>query len=141
MEPFKVLLAACFVLTGKVANLFEKPLLMSLALDLHYLEPGMWKRLFRQPLPFPLTKNEKTTVDNFFNFCGSVACLLLYFFILGNKNLCVLLLLYLLRLNLLFRTTLCFFFLDIRTRVECRTVFLSSRNTPDVLSRLSRNPH
>ena len=33
--------------------------------------PGMWKRLFRQPLP--LTKNEKRTVDNFFNFlwvCG-----------------------------------------------------------------------
>ena len=23
----------------------------------------MWKRLFRQPLPLPLTKNEKTTLD------------------------------------------------------------------------------
>ena len=32
-------------------------------------------------LPLPLTKNEKTTVDNFFNFCGSVACLLLFFII------------------------------------------------------------
>ena len=25
------------------------------------------------PLPLPPTKNEKTTVDNVFNFCGSVA--------------------------------------------------------------------
>ena len=29
---------------------------------------GMWKRLFRQPLP--LTKNEKTTADNFLTFGG-----------------------------------------------------------------------
>ena len=27
------------------------------------LLPGMWKGLFRQPLPLPPTKNEKTTVD------------------------------------------------------------------------------
>ena len=26
-----------------------------------------------RPLPLPPTKSEKTTVDNFFNFCGSVA--------------------------------------------------------------------
>ena len=45
---------------------------------------GMWKRLFRQPLP--LTKNEKTTADNFFNFWGSVACLLLHFIILRRKK-------------------------------------------------------
>ena len=38
-------------------------------------------------LPFPLTKNEKTTVDNFFNFCGSVACLLLHFIILRGQKL------------------------------------------------------
>ena len=33
-------------------------------------EAGMWKRLFRQPLPLPLplTKNEKTIVDNFLTF-------------------------------------------------------------------------
>ena len=37
-------------------------------------------------LPLPLTKNEKTTVDNFFNFCGSVACLLLYFIILRKQK-------------------------------------------------------
>ena len=38
------------------------------------------------PLPLPLTKNEKTTVDNFFNFCGSVACLLLHFIILKKQK-------------------------------------------------------
>ena len=44
-----------------------------------------------QPLPLsllllPLTKNKKTTVDNFFNFCGSVACLLLHFIILREQK-------------------------------------------------------
>ena len=38
------------------------------------------------PLPLPPTKNEKTTVDNFFNFCGSLACLLLHFIILKNQK-------------------------------------------------------
>ena len=42
-----------------------------------------------------------------------------------DKNLHLLLLLYLLRLSLLLRTTLCFFYLDIRSRVECRTVLHS----------------
>ena len=35
--------------------------------------------------PLPLTKNEKT-VDNSFNFCGSVACLLLHFIILRGQK-------------------------------------------------------
>ena len=40
-----------------------------------------------QPLPpLPLTKNEKTTVDNLFNFCGSVACLLLLFITLKRQK-------------------------------------------------------
>ena len=103
--------------------------------NLLYLRPGMWKRLFRQPLPLrlphlslplPLTKNEKTTVENFFTFCGSVACLLLHFIILRRqKPIHILLLLFLLRLSLLFRTTLVFPFLDIRTRVECKTVLFN----------------
>ena len=38
------------------------------------------------PLPLPLTKSEKTTVDNLFNFCGSVACLLLHFIILRRQK-------------------------------------------------------
>ena len=37
-------------------------------------------------LPLPLTKNQKTTVDNFFNFCRSVACLLLHFIILRGQK-------------------------------------------------------
>ena len=37
-------------------------------------------------LPLPTTKNEKTTVDNFFNFCGFVACLLLHFIILRKQK-------------------------------------------------------
>ena len=36
--------------------------------------------------PLPLTKTEKTTVDNFFNFCGSLACLLLHFVILRRQK-------------------------------------------------------
>ena len=38
------------------------------------------------PLPLPPTKNEKTTVDNFLNFCGCVACLLLHFIILRRQK-------------------------------------------------------
>ena len=37
-------------------------------------------------LPFPPTKNEKTTVDDFLNFCGSVPCLLLHFIILRRQK-------------------------------------------------------
>ena len=43
--------------------------------------------IFQQlPLPLSLTENEKTTVDNFFNFCESVACLLLHFIILRRQK-------------------------------------------------------
>ena len=72
-------------------------------------KPWMWKRLFRQPLPLPLTKIENTTAENFFNFCESVTCLLLHFIILRRTLIHVLLLLHLLRLSLLFQTTLCLF--------------------------------
>ena len=37
-------------------------------------------------LPLPPTKNEKTTVDKFFNFCGSIACLLLHFIIFRKQK-------------------------------------------------------
>ena len=37
-------------------------------------------------LPLQQTKNEKTTVVNFFNFCGSVACFLLHFIILRGQK-------------------------------------------------------
>ena len=88
--------------------------------------------------PLPLTKNKKTTVDNFFNFCGSVTCLLLHFIIFRRQkpsftaitfpaslelivpNYSVFLFLFCLFFFLL--TTL---FLHIRTRVECRTMIFN----------------
>ena len=81
------------------------------------------------PLPhlsLPPTKNEKTTVDNFLKLLWvcSLPSPTLYHFE-KTKNLHLLLLLYLLRLSLFFRTTLCLFFLDIRTRVECRIVLFN----------------
>ena len=39
-----------------------------------------------QTLPLPPTKNEKTTVDNFFNFYGSLAYFLLHFIILRRQK-------------------------------------------------------
>ena len=80
----------------------------------------MCKGFFFQP--YPLTKTKKQALTIFFNFCGSVACLLLHFIIWRGKNLHLLLLHYPLCLSLLFRTTLCFLYLNIRTRVKCRTV-------------------
>ena len=38
------------------------------------------------PLPLPLTKNKKRSLTIFFNFCGSVACLLLHFIILRKEK-------------------------------------------------------
>ena len=38
------------------------------------------------PLPLQPTKNKKKTADNFFNFCVSVACLLLHFIILREQK-------------------------------------------------------
>ena len=38
------------------------------------------------PLPLPPIKKKKTIVDNFFNFCGSVARLLLHFIILRGQK-------------------------------------------------------
>ena len=70
------------------------------------------------------TRKQSLTI---FNFCESVACLLLHFIILRRqKPIHIMLLLYVLRSSLLLRTTLCFFFLDARTRVECITVLFNS---------------
>ena len=75
------------------------------------------------PLPLPPTKNE-TTVDNFFNFCGSVACLLPHFIILRRQKPSF--------IAITLRTSLerivlnySFFFYEIRTRVECITVLFN----------------
>ena len=46
------------------------------------------KAVIFQPLPLSLTKTKKgrKNVDNFFNFCGSVVCLLLHFIILRRQK-------------------------------------------------------
>ena len=77
------------------------------------------------PLPLPLTKNDKTTVDNFFNFCGSVACLLLHFIILRKQKPSFIAITLPTSLELFVLNYSMFFFIDIRTRVECRTVFFN----------------
>ena len=61
----------------------------------------------------------KTTVTTTLTIAGAFSYTLSFW---GDKNLYLLLLLYLLRLSLLFWTTLCFLYLDIRSRVECRIV-------------------
>ena len=82
--------------------------------------------IFQQlSLPLPLTKNEKTTVDNFFNFCGSVACLLLHFIILRKQKPSFIAITLPTSLELIVPNDSVFFFLDIRTRVECRTVLFN----------------
>ena len=53
-----------------------------------YLEAGMWKRLFfkRFHFRFHQQKTKKRPLTTFFNFCGSVACLLLHFIILKKQK-------------------------------------------------------
>ena len=76
-----------------------------------------------QSLPLPLTKNEITTVDNVFNFCGSVACLLLHFIISKRKKFSFIDITLPTSLDLIVPNYSVFLFLmhPIRTRVECRT--------------------
>ena len=74
------------------------------------------------PLPLPPTKNEKTIVDNFLNFCGSVACLFLHFIILRGQKPSFIAITLPTSLELIVANYSVFFYLDIRSRVECRTV-------------------
>ena len=75
-------------------------------------------------LPLPPTKNEKTTVDNFLNFCGSVACLLHFIISIKQKPSFIAITLPT-SLNLFVLNYSVLFFIDIRTRVECRTVLFN----------------
>ena len=75
--------------------------------------------------PLPLTKNEKTTVDNFLT-CASVACHLLHFIILRGEKPSFIALTLPTSLELIVVPNYSvFFFLDIRTLVECRTVIFN----------------
>ena len=87
----------------------------------------MWKRLFfkRFRFRFHQQKTRKRPLTIFFNFCGSVACLLLHFIILRKQKPSFIVITLPTSLELIVRTTLCLFFLDIRTRVECRRVLFN----------------
>ena len=80
-------------------------------------------------LPLPPTKNEKMIVDNFFNFCGSVACLLLHFIILRGQEPSFIAITLPTSLELTVPNYSVFFYSYIRTRVECRTVLSFDRVT------------
>ena len=77
------------------------------------------------PLPLPHTKNEKTIVDNFFNFYGSVACLLLHFINLRKQKPSFMAITLSTSFELIVSNYSVFFFIDIRTRVECTTVLFN----------------
>ena len=100
---------------------------------LYVTKPRMWKRLFRQSLslphlslPLPITKNEKTTVDNFFKLLWvcSLPSPTLYHFE-ETKTYPYITITLPTSLMLIVPNYFVFFFLDIRTRVECRTVLFN----------------
>ena len=124
------------------------------------LAAGMWKWLFFKRFRFRFhtyrfrfrfhrfsfhqQKTKKQSLTIFFNFCGFVACLLLHFIILRKRKPSFTAITLPTSLELIVRTTLCLFFLDIKTRAECRIVLLNlfcHRGAPNVLLRLSRNSH
>ena len=70
---------------------------LQLSILIQLLVPGMWKRLFfkrfrfrfhtyRFRFRFHQQKTKKRPLTIFFNFCGSVACLLLHFIILRKPK-------------------------------------------------------
>ena len=76
-----------------VKNIIDRLLMYStVAITTRDVEAVIFQQLplphlsLQLPLPLPLTKNEKTIVDDFFNFCRSVACLLLHFIILRRQK-------------------------------------------------------
>ena len=66
-----------YILTGNVKAVIFQTLPLPL--------PHLSLSLLLPAFPLPLTKNEKTTVDNFFHFCMSVVCLLHFIILRGRK--------------------------------------------------------
>ena len=94
----------------------------------------MWKRLFFKRFRFRFhtyrfhfhqQKTKKRRLTIFFNFCGSVACLLLHFIILRKQKPSFIAITLPTSLKLIVSNYSVFVFLDIRARVKCRTVLFN----------------
>ena len=87
-------------------------------------ESGYFSTAFASTLITSASTNKKpkTTVDNFFNFCVSVACLLLHFILLRKQKPSFIAITLPTLLELIVLNCYKFFFIDIRIRVECRSV-------------------
>ena len=92
----------------------------------------MWKQLFFNHFRFHTyrfrfhqQKTKKRPLTFFKNFCGSVACLLLHFIILRKQKSLLIAITLPTSLQLILPKYSAFFFLDIRTRVESKTVFFN----------------
>ena len=82
-------------LKQKQTEIFTLSLILLKSLRKKGLKPGMWKRLFFKRFRFRFhtyrfrfhqQKTKKRPLTIFFNFCGSVACLLLHFIILRKQK-------------------------------------------------------
>ena len=92
----------------------------------------MWKQLFFKRFRFHTYRfrvhqqqTKKRPLTIFFYFCGSVACLLLHFIILRRQKPSFIAITLPTSLELIVSNYSVFFFLDIRARVECRTVLFN----------------
>ena len=94
----------------------------------------MWKRLFFNNFRFRFhiyrfrfhyQKTRKRLLTIFFYFCGSVVCLLLHFIILRKQKPLFIAIILPTSLELIVLNCSVFFFIDIRTRVECRAVLFN----------------
>ena len=84
------------VLELELAMLTIHQLFVIVSTSAPWLKPGMWKRLFFKRFRFHTyrfrfhrfhqQKTKKRPLIIFFNFCGSVACLLLHFIILRKQK-------------------------------------------------------
>ena len=86
-----LMLYLCFIMGLPLRS----PSLFCVKLFLSLFSPGMWKRLFFKRFRFHTycfrfrfhqQKTKKRPLTIFFNFCGSVACLLLHFIILRKQK-------------------------------------------------------
>ena len=84
---FRTFLVSNFVYHSRIIVYFKMNYLVSVIyFRINVVQTKDVKVVIFRPLPLSPTQNVKTTVDNFFNFCGSVTCLLLHFIILRGQK-------------------------------------------------------